>query len=74
MQTNRIFKLAVLQTRCVTNKEANIKYISEALHTAGDNGAKISVLGEVCNSPYTKDYMVKFAEDFNDSQTLKVIK
>lgn len=45
MQAAKTFKLAVLQTRCVTNKEANIKYISEALHTAGKNGAKISVLG-----------------------------
>ena len=44
------------------------------MHTAGKNGAKISVLGEVCNSPYTKDWMVKFAEDFSDSKTLEAIK
>ncbi len=67
------FKLALLQTKCVTNKEANIKYISEALETAAKNGANVSILGEVCNSPYTKDYMVKFAEDFSNSQTLKAI-
>lgn len=74
MQSLKSFKLALLQTKCVTNKQSNIQFIREALQTAGQNGAQISVLGEVCNSPYTKDYMVKFAEDFEDSQTLKAIK
>lgn len=68
------FKLALLQTRCVTNKNSNIQFITEALKTAGDNGANVSVLGEVCNSPYTKDYMVQFAEDFDQSPTLTAIK
>lgn len=70
----KLLKLAVLQTKCVTNKDLNIKYISEALRQAGQNGANISVLGEVCNSPYTKDWMVKFAEDFDHSPTLAAIK
>jgi len=39
------FKLALLQTKCVKDKVANIKYISEALNTAGKNGANVSVLG-----------------------------
>jgi hypothetical protein len=29
------FKLALLQTKCIPNKEANIKFITEALSTAG---------------------------------------
>jgi predicted amidohydrolase len=45
MQGLKSFKLAVLQTKCVTNKEANIQFIREALTTAGKNGAQISVLG-----------------------------
>lgn len=67
------FKMALLQTKCGLNKEANIQYISEALQKAGDNGANISILGEVCNSPYTKDYMIQFAEDFSSSPTLSSI-
>lgn len=39
------FKLALLQTRCLTNKDSNIEFISQALKTAGDNGANISILG-----------------------------
>ena len=31
MQGLQKFKMALLQTRCVTNKEANIKYLQEAL-------------------------------------------
>lgn len=45
MQGLKSFKLAVLQTRCIPNKEANIQFIREALQTAGQNGAQISVLG-----------------------------
>lgn len=64
MQGLKSFKLALLQTKCIPNKESNIQYIREALQTAGQNGAQVSVLGEICNSPYTKEYMIKFAEDF----------
>lgn len=39
------FKLAILQTRCVADKAANIGHIAEALATAGKNGANVSVLG-----------------------------
>jgi predicted amidohydrolase len=67
------FKLALLQTKCVPNKLQNIKFISEALSIAGDNGTNVAVLGEICNSPYVKQYMHDFAEDFNDSPTLKAI-
>jgi omega-amidase len=67
------FKLAVLQTRCVPNKLENIGYITNALESAGKNGANLSVLGEICNSPYVKKYMHEFAEDFHDSPTLKAI-
>jgi predicted amidohydrolase len=68
------FKLAILQTKCTTNKEHNIQLISNALAEAGKNGAQVSVLGEICNSPYVKTYIQEFAEDFSDSPTLKAIK
>lgn len=45
MQGLKSFKLALLQTKCITNKESNIQFIKEALITAGQNGAQISVLG-----------------------------
>lgn len=67
------FRLAVLQTRCVPNKNENITHITTALDTAGKNGANVSILGEICNSPYVKKYMHEYAEDFNDSPTLKAI-
>ena len=55
------FKLAILQTKCVLDKEANIKFITDALTKAAENGANISVLGEICNSPYVRDHMIKNA-------------
>lgn len=64
------FKLALLQTKCIPNKESNINFIKEALENAGKQGANVSVLGEICNSPYTKQYMIDYAEDFNNSPTL----
>ncbi len=39
------FKLALLQTRCTPDKNNNIKFITEALETAGKNGANVSILG-----------------------------
>lgn len=54
METLKSFKLAVLQTKCVGDKQSNLSFISEALHEAGANGAKMVVLGEICNSPYNK--------------------
>ena len=68
------FKLAMLQTRCVANKEQNIQFISQALGKAGEGGANVSILGEICNSPYVKNYFKEFAEDFNNSPTLNAIK
>lgn len=68
------FKLALLQTRCVPDKEQNIQFIAKALQEAGSNGANVSILGEICNSPYMKNYMTQFAEDFNDSPTLSAIR
>jgi omega-amidase len=67
------FRLAVLQTRCVANKEQNIQFITKALAEAGSNGANVSVLGEICNSPYVKSYLQEFAEDFDNSPTIKAI-
>lgn len=55
------FRLALLQTKCVPNKEQNIQFITQALTDAGHNGANVSILGEVCNSPYVKNYMHEFA-------------
>lgn len=67
------FKLALLQTRCVPDKLLNIQYICEALATAAANGSKMSILGEICNSPYNRQHMLDNAEDFGDSMTLKAI-
>ena len=68
------FRLAMLQTRCVANKEQNIQFISKALTEAGKGGANVSILGEICNSPYVKQYFIEFAEDFSNSPTLNAIK
>jgi hypothetical protein len=39
------FTLALLQTKCVPNKQSNIQYITEALRTAGKKGVHMSILG-----------------------------
>lgn len=70
----KAFRLALLQTRCTPNKTENINFITKALTEAGSNGANVSILGEICNSPYMKNYMTQFAEDFSNSPTLAAIK
>ena len=37
------FKLALLQTKCSVDKQANIKFITEALQTAAKNGTEFEV-------------------------------
>lgn len=67
-------RIALLQTKCIGNKEANLQFIEAALREAAKNQAKFCVLGEIVNSPYDKKYMVEFAEDISDSRTLRLLK
>lgn len=70
---NSLVRIALLQTKCVGNKEANLKHIEAAVREAARNQAKMCVLGEIVNSPYDKKYMREFAEDLNDSPTLRLL-
>lgn len=54
---NKLLKIALLQTKCIGNKEANLQYIEAAIKEAARNKAKLCVLGEIVNSPYDKKYM-----------------
>ena len=57
----RLIKVALLQTRCTTEKAKNLQFIEAAFQEASQSQPKMCVLGEIVNSPYTKKYMTKFA-------------
>ncbi|CAN5951090.1 unnamed protein product [Sphagnum jensenii] len=70
---NSLVRVGLLQTKCIGNKEANLKYIEAAVREAAHNQAKMCLLGEIVNSPYDKKYMGEFAENLNDSPTLRLL-
>ena len=57
----RLIKVALLQTKCTTEKAKNLQIIEAAFKEASQNQPKICVLGEIVNSPYNKQYMTQFA-------------
>lgn len=70
---NSILKVALLQTKCVANKQSNLQSIEQAVLEAAQNKAKICFLGEIVNSPYDKKYMREYAEDLGNSETLQLL-
>lgn len=69
-----MLKVALLQTKCIANKQSNLQSIEQAILEAAQNKARICVLGEIVNSPYDKKYMREFAEDLQKSETLDLLK
>ena len=71
---NHLIKVALLQTKCVADKAKNLEYIESAFNEASKEAPKICVLGEIVNSPYDKKYMTEYAEEFDKSETLGLLK
>ncbi|GAA0170213.1 hydrolase [Lithospermum erythrorhizon] len=61
------FKIALCQLSVTTNKERNIAHARNAIQEAAGKGAKLVLLPEIWNSPYSNDSFPVYAEDIDAS-------
>jgi omega-amidase len=66
-------KVALCQLKVGPDKENNVKNAVEKIRYAAEQGAKLVVLPECFNCPYGNQYFPEYAEDYNESETLKTI-
>ncbi|XP_057432379.1 omega-amidase, chloroplastic isoform X2 [Lotus japonicus] len=59
------FKIALCQLSVSADKDRNIAHARSAIHHAAANGAKLVVLPEIWNSPYSNDSFPIYAEDID---------
>lgn len=59
------FKVAVCQLAVTADKSQNIVHAREKIESAADNGAKLIVLPEMWNCPYSHASIPVYAEDVN---------
>eukprot|EP01018_Ginkgo_biloba_P007422 Gb_19560 [translate_table: standard] len=59
------FKIALCQLSVTENKERNIGHAREAIEAAADKGAKLVVLPEIWNGPYSNESFPIYAEDID---------
>lgn len=67
------FKLAACQMNVVDDKDRNISKAVEMLKTAADNGARMVILPEMFNCPYSNGKFPEYAEEEENSPTLDTI-
>ncbi|XP_031498616.1 omega-amidase, chloroplastic isoform X2 [Nymphaea colorata] len=59
------FKIALCQLLVTADKEKNIAHARKAIEEAADKGAKLVVLPEIWNSPYSNDSFPVYAEEID---------
>ncbi|GMG99153.1 hypothetical protein Nepgr_000993 [Nepenthes gracilis] len=59
------FKIALCQLLVTADKERNIAHARKAIEEAVEKGAKLVVLPEIWNSPYSSDSFPVYAEDID---------
>ncbi|KAL2896903.1 Omega-amidase chloroplastic, partial [Bienertia sinuspersici] len=59
------FKIGLCQLSVTADKERNIAHARKAIEDAAQKGAKLVVLPEIWNSPYSNDSFPKYAEDID---------
>ncbi|KAL0372213.1 UNVERIFIED_CONTAM: Omega-amidase, chloroplastic [Sesamum calycinum] len=59
------FKIALCQLKVTADKERNILHARTAVEEAAEKGAKLVVLPEIWNSPYSNDSFPLYAEDID---------
>ncbi|KAK9149181.1 hypothetical protein Scep_007938 [Stephania cephalantha] len=62
------FKVALCQLLVTRDKEKNIARARELIQDAAAAGAKLVVLPEMWNCPYSDEFFSKFSEDFTDEK------
>ena len=60
-----VFKMAVIQLRTELEKAVTMEKAEGMIKEAAENGAKVVVLPEMFNCPYSHEWFRKFAEDEN---------
>ncbi len=67
------FKIAVCQLHVVDDKEVNLQMAVDLIEESASNGADLVVLPEMFNCPYSNDKFPEYAEDRDNSRTLKTV-
>jgi omega-amidase len=67
------FKLAICQMKVVEDKNFNIAKAVDMIKTSSENGADLVILPEMFNCPYDNSKFKEFAEEKDDSRTLKAV-
>lgn len=67
------FKLALCQMEVVDNKDLNIKKSLDMIKTAAENKSDLIILPEMFNCPYDNSKFMDYAEEKENSKTLKAI-
>ena len=68
-----LIKIALCQMNVVDNKEKNIKKAIQMIKESKKQGADLAVLPEMFNCPYENEKFIEYAEELDDSRTLKEI-
>ena len=66
-------KIALCQMNVVDNKESNIKKAIQMIRESKKQGADMAVLPEMFNCPYENEKFIEYAEELDDSKTLREI-
>lgn len=66
-------KIALCQMNVVDNKEKNIEKAIQMIKESKEQGADLAVLPEMFNCPYENEKFIEYAEELENSQTLKEI-
>ncbi|KZV36505.1 hypothetical protein F511_15676 [Dorcoceras hygrometricum] len=61
--TKALFKIGLCQLKVTEDKQRNILHARTAIEEAAEKGAKLVVLPEIWNSPYSNDSFPVYAED-----------
>ena len=64
-------KIALCQMNVVDNKEKNIEKAIQMIKESKEQGADLAVLPEMFNCPYENEKFIEYAEELENSQTLK---
>ena len=68
-----IIKIALCQMNVVDNKERNIEKAIQMIRDSKKQGADLAVLPEMFNCPYENEKFIEYAEELDESETLKEI-
>ncbi|KAL6528819.1 hypothetical protein OROMI_028995 [Orobanche minor] len=60
-----MFRIGLCQLRVTADKESNILHARSTIEEAAEKGAKLVVLPEIWNSPYSNDSFPLYAEDID---------